>query len=251
MADVPRQRHGGSFDRRKRRSGAAASDVSDEGIELTNLRELCQTQNDQLEAIHHPVRSTQSCGVYNMQKGEREQMAADIWTADFAAQMHALKEANPELVAVLVSQTANSTPQTAIAVGHKQRQLEGIMLNIVRAQSTHKVPMLTAALSVMCEANLVKREFHDSITFMMKGALMSETWVTHFMPEAARMRPSPAEPMIPGVMVTVFDNLTMNVAYHSMSSGGKTGEQLDMTNWFAVRVPRALAPNLDGMQSCA
>jgi hypothetical protein len=54
------------------------------------------------------------------------------------------------------------------------------------------------------------------------------------------------EPMIPGVMVTCFDNLTMNVAYKSFSVGGETGEKLDMTNWFAVRVPRALAPSMDG-----
>ena len=57
--------------------------------------------------------------------------------------------------------------------------------------------------------------------------------------------------MIPGVMVTVFDNLTMNVGYHSMAVGGSTGEKLDMTNWFAVRVPRSLAPTLDGQQACA
>ena len=74
----------------------------------------------------------------------------------------------------------------------------------------------------------------------------SEAWVEKFVTEASKHRPAPTEPMIPGVMVTCFDNLTMNVGYKSFSVGGETGEKLDMTNWFAVRVPRALAPSMDG-----
>ena len=71
------------------------------------------------------------------------------------------------------------------------------MLNVVRAQSIHKVPILTAVLSIMCEANLVKREFHDAIAFMMKGELMSETWTHSFMNQASQQRPASNESMIP------------------------------------------------------
>ena len=250
---APRERHGGRFDKRKRSRGAASTssvDESEQGIEMTDFRVLLESMEAERAALHSPIAS-QVSGVYNMQSvADREKMAAEIWTADFTSSMEALKAANAPLVAVLEAQMVNTTRRTEISGAHKQRQLEGILLNLVRAQSIHKVPILSAALSILCEANLVKREFHDAITFMMKGALLSETWTENFMKKASQMRPAPTEPMIPGVMVTVFDNLTMNVAYHSMCVGGETGEKLDMTNWFAVRVPQLLAPAMDGMQSC-
>ena len=248
-----REKHGGRFDARKRRSGVdSSSNVDDinEGIEMTNLRELYDEKMAVLSALHSPMVS-EVAGVYNMQKtGDRDRLAADIWTADFKVAMESLKAANPELVVVLEAMISNTTPLTEVSVAHKQRQLEGIMLNVVRAQSIHKVPILTAVLSIMCEANLVKREFHDAIAFMMKGALMSETWTHSFMKQASQQRPASNESMIPGVMVTCFDNLTMNVAYHAMSVAGVTGEKLDMTNWFAVLIPRSLAPTLDGARTC-
>ncbi len=169
-----------------------------------------------------------------------------IWTIDFQSSMEHLRTKNPELIAVLRDQISNTTPVTEISMVHKERQLDGILLNIVRAQSIHKVPALTVAMSLACEANLVKRNFHDVISFTMKGALLSETWVDNFMPLAVAARPEPEEPMIPGIMVTAFDNLTMNVAYKSYSVEGETGEKLNMTNWFAVRVPQVLAPTLNG-----
>ena len=173
---MSRQRHGGAFDQRKRRKAPASSteDVAlDEDDELTRLRERCRAQDDEIRALHAPVAASEPHGVYNMQKaGEKQRLAAAIWTADFAATTEALRAANPGLVAVLASQTANTTPLSEISIAHKQRQLDGILLNVVRAQSIHQVPVLTCALSVLCEANMVKREFHDAISFLMKGALM-------------------------------------------------------------------------------
>ena len=55
----------------------------------------------------------------------RQRLAAAIWTADFAANMEALRAANPGLVAMLGAQTANSTPLSEISIAHKQRQLDG------------------------------------------------------------------------------------------------------------------------------
>ena len=46
----------------------------------------------------------------------------------------------------------------------------------------------------------------------------------------------------------MIDNLQMNVAYKSISTGGATGQQLKMTNWFAVSVPRSLAPHMDAVR---
>ena len=251
---VPRDRHGGSFDRRKRRhSGASSSHgvEDDVGIEHTQLVQLIEEQDRQLRALRSPIHSSAAMGVFDMQNAEEKaQLAVQIWTADLGSSMAMLRTANAALVDILREQMANATTQTEISRIHKEKQLDGTLLNIVRGQSIHKVPLITAALSITCESNLVKREFHDSISFLMKGALMSETWVQSFMDQAARSRPAPTETMIPGVMVTTFDNLTMNVGYHSYSVGGQTGDKLDMTNWFAVRIPQRLSPNLDGMRLC-
>ena len=179
-------------------------------------------------------------------------MASAIWTADLAESMQHLRAANHELVSVLADQVSNSTPVTAISLMHKERMLDGILLNIVRTQSIHKVPLLTAAVSILSEAHLMKREMHNSITFLMKGALLAEASTLQFMTEAAAHRPAPKEPMIPGLMAAAFDNLSMNTEYATIPSsvGGSTGKRLDMTNWFVVRVPQSLAPTLDGRQAC-
>ena len=66
------------------------------------------------------------------------------------------------------------------------------------------------------------------------------------MSDASKCRPKPKEPMIKGVLVATFDNLTMRVDYKSYSVGGATGEMLDMTNWFVCALPQSLAPGLDG-----
>ena len=187
-----------------------------------------------------------------MQKpGEKERMLKAIWTVDLTESMVELRNANPEIISVLRDQISNTTPRTEIAIANKERLLDGLLLNIVRAQSIHKMPLLTLAISIVCNSHLVKSEAHDCISFLMKGAFVAETTVEKYMKEAAAHRPEPGEPMIAGVMVATFDNLTMNVAYHSYSVGGSTGEQLDMTNWFVVRLPRSLAPRLDGAQACA
>ena len=55
---LPRERHGGRFDKRKKSGGGASSSMGDdpyEGIELTDLRELCRAQHDQLEKLHSPI----------------------------------------------------------------------------------------------------------------------------------------------------------------------------------------------------
>ena len=233
--------------KRHRAPGGGGSEDS-EGIELEDFR---AAHDEELAALHSPINSATD-HIFNMQKpGELERMVKEIWTVDFAESMVSVRNANSEIVTVLRDQTSNTTPRTEIAIAHKEHLLDGLLLNIVRGQSIHKVPVLTLALSIMCEAHLMKRELHDSISFLMKGALLAEMSVQKYMKLASANRPLPKEPMIPGVMVVTFDNLTMNVAYHAYSIDGKTGEKLDMTNWFAVHLPQFLAPTLDGAQACA
>ena len=236
-----------AYQKRHRRSREPESNEG-EGIELT---EIVAEQSQELGALHSPINSAVA-HAFDMQKpGDKERMASAIWTADFAETMKEVRDANAELVSVLADQTSDTTTVTEVSRARKEHLLDGILLNIVRGQSIHKVPLLTGALSILSEAHLVKREVHDSFSFLMKGALLSEATTANFMKLAALHRPVPKEPMIPGVMAAAFDNLTMNVAYHSMCVAGKTGEQLDMTNWFAVRLPQFLAPLLKGAQACA
>ena len=164
------------------------------GIELTQLVQVVEEQDRQLQALRRPIQSNSLMGVFNMQNAEEKaQLAVQIWTADLGTTMAKLRDANADLVDIHREQMANASTQTEITRIHKEKQLDGILLNIVRGQNIHKVPLITAALSITCESNLVKREFHDSISFLMKGALMSETWVQSFMDQAARSRPAPTE----------------------------------------------------------
>ena len=136
-------------------------------------------------------------------------MVTAIWTVDFAESMVGVRNANSEIVAVLRDQTSNTTPRTEIAIAHKERLLDGLLLNIVRGQSIHKMPLLTLAMSIICDSHLVKREVHDCISYLMKGALLAEATVEKYMKQAAAHRPQPDEPMIPGVMVgATFDKST-------------------------------------------
>ena len=139
-------RHGGRFDVRKRRSGAASSaagDESEEGIELEDLRATNQRQSEYIDALHSPMKSKVQ-GVFNMQEaGQKELMAGAIWTVDFFACMEALRVENPELVAVLMAQMSNTTPLPEISAAHKQQQLDGILLNVVRGRALHNVPQQT------------------------------------------------------------------------------------------------------------
>lgn len=232
--------------KRHRRAGDA-EEGDFEGIELEDFR---AAQDQELGALHSPIDSNTE-HIFDMQKpGEKERMLQAIWSVDFTESMVELRNKNPEIISVLRDQISNTTPRTEIAIANKERLLDGLLLNIVRGQSIHKMPLLTLAISIMCNSHLVKREVHDSISFLMKGALMAETTVEKYMKEAPAHRPEPQETMIPGVLVATFDNLTMNVAYHAYSIDGKTGEKLDMTNWFVVRLPQFLAPRLDGTRAC-
>ena len=183
--------------KRHRAPGGGGSEDS-EGIELEDFR---AAHDEELAALHSPINSATD-HIFNMQKpGELERMVKEIWTVDFAESMVSVRNANSEIVTVLRDQTSNTTPRTEIAIAHKEHLLDGLLLNIVRGQSIHKVPVLTLALSIMCEAHLMKRELHDSISFVMKGALLAEMSVQKYMKLAP---PSVVEgaPLQKGVLVS-------------------------------------------------
>ena len=116
-----------SHAKRVRRSdGAASGDV-----EGSDNDDSDDDEDFQLSTLYSPMDASSE---YDMQKaGHKRQLAVDIWTADFAGAMEDVRAANPEIVRVLEAQTANSTPQTEMSILHKRHQIDGILLNMVRA----------------------------------------------------------------------------------------------------------------------
>ena len=230
---------------RRRKLGDGASDAGE--VELTEM----QSQSKSWLAAVQPI-SSGGGTIYDMDnEQDKQRLASDIWTEPFAGSLMAFREANPELVCILSSCISNQSKVTATLVENKERLVDGVLLNIVRAQSQKKMPLVTVGLSLLAEANHVTREFHDVISLFFKGALTSETWAEEFMAKAREMRPQPTDLMLKGVVVACFDNLTMNVDYSSYVREGESGYKLDMTNWFSTPIPRFLVcTQFDAKQIC-
>ena len=105
-------------------------------------------------------------------------------------------------------------------------------------------------MSILGEFNHIPREYHDSLAIYHRGAALSERWVREFLIDARAWRPPPSYEVIPGVVVAVFDNLSMKVDYSSYSTEGETGHKLDMTNWLSTTVPKHLSPSMDARSLC-
>ena len=244
--------------RRKHGQGAATpsqpdSNASEESEELVGVpRGMVEAYHAlvaERQALLSPIDAT---GVYNMRiDGERERLAVDIWRADFSTSMVELRDCNPQLVKVLRAQISNKSDVTEVSQAVTERHIDGILLDMVRAQNMFHIPLLTAATSLMCEVNKTSREYHDLISGFHMGAALSERWVTEFLKTANVCRPAMSQATILGVICCCFDNLTMKIDYSSYSTEGETGRQLDMTNWFSLRLPLHLAPNFDAQATCA
>lgn len=218
-------------------------------IDLDELQRLRDCES-KLVSLSRPIYSVGA--VYDMdEEVDRERLAAALWTASIVDSLEALKEANPVLVAVLRAQISNQSDQTEAFLFNKERLIEGMLMDVVRAQSQKKMPLVTAAGGLLAHANYLTRELHDFLTLYHKGALPSEAWVEDILRRARRHRPGPTLVVLLGVAVVTFDNLTMNVDYKSYVTGGEGGSRLDMTNWFSTLLPRELAPpGFDAEQIC-
>jgi hypothetical protein len=225
-----------------RKRQAMDADESDVGIEMEVLV-------DKTKQLWKPISTDLSA--YDMDLvSDRHRLAADLWRGGYFASAHSIREENSILTELIEATIANSSTPSAdkqqqFAEG-KRRLVDGILINIVRAQSQKKIPLLTAALGIVGLCNSITRENHDAISSFMKGATPSEKWLTDFIAEAMAHRPEPEdEEMIPGLHACVFDNLQMQMDYHSYMVDGESGQQLKMTTWMSCPIPRRLAPNLD------
>jgi hypothetical protein len=240
MSREARKRPGGATE-----GSSASGKVSIDEIELTELRYHSRV----LGRLHAPIDST---GIYHMDSSAaREQLARDIWTLTVDVSMAALRENNAELVEVLRAQIANTTTVTAEYIEAKERLIDGMLLDICRAQNQKRMPFATAAMGVLAGAYKIPFAYTTITNQYHRGLEPSESWTNKFMVEARAHRPPPLETMLPGVAVETFDNLTVNIDYQGYVVGGEGGKKLDMTNHFSAFLPRRLArPGFDALQIC-
>ena len=179
-----------------------------------------------------------------LDNSHRIELARQLWSGDYLSSLCGLREGNQVLVEVLHSQVSNTYDRRASEghLLHKQRLVDGVLINLARAQSKFNMPLVSAALSVLASANQVPREFQTAMRFFFSGALAVESWTDDIKTLARPLRPACQYEPLPGVAVAVMDNLTMNMNYQTYMREGEGGERKDMTNWFTSAVPRFIAP---------
>ena len=226
------------FTHRKRRAKVepvAESEVDDVTAELQQLRLF----RDQL------MQPLETAGGFDLQRhSEKERLARQLWSGDFLQCMGELREANPALITVLSQQISNSYDRRASAeqLAKKDRRIDGVLISLSRAQSKFNMTAITAALSVLAEANQVPREFWLATCHFFAGPLATEAWTADLLNVARTLRPPPPYVQLEGVAAGAFDNLSMRMNYGSYVREGGGGELKHMTNWFYTTLPRNLAP---------
>ena len=114
---------------------------------------------------------------YDLQEAEQKhELARRLWLGDFESSLGGLWEQNPALVQVLQSQV--DSQYAAADPKRKERLVSGVLMQLVRAQNQFKMPLVTAALSVLTIGHRVPVEFHEGIRRFFFGALATESW-TH------------------------------------------------------------------------
>ena len=208
--------------------------------------EMMELKVQAFDVLHQPL---QQVGVYDMDsQSDKLRLAKRLWTADFSEASLELREANSTLVTLLEHQITNTYIDGSAE--QKKMLIDGILMCISRAQSQKKITLMGAALTVLAKTNQISDEFWRNLSLWFKP-LASETWTNGILEIAATCRPPEKYEVLPGVFVAVFDNLTMQCNYGSITRREQTGIRLDMTNWISTSVPKILSPNLDALDACA
>ena len=230
-----------SFTHRKRAKIAPSDDRGLSAADVDSLAEELEQLRLFRASLLQPVAVSGTYDVHD--RSEKLRLAKRLWIGDYVSSMSEMREANAPLVEVLSAQIANQHDRRASA-GHlasKQRQIDGMLLCAVRAQSMYNMPLVTAALSILAESNQVPREFWLAVRAYFHGAVAVEAWVDGVLSMARDLRPPPDYEILEGVAVGVFDNLSMKLNYGSYMREGGSGELKNMTNWFYCPFPRHLA----------
>jgi len=135
------------------------------------------------------------------QADDRQQLALKLYAGNYGESMKTLREDNAVLIMMLGAQIANQSDETETLLNNRARLIDGMLLDICRAQNINSIPVLTAAMSILGEFNHIPREYHDTLALYHRGAALSEKWVRDFLTEARAWRPPPSYDAIPGVVV--------------------------------------------------
>ena len=234
---VLQQRKGKMHAAASRQPSSASMGVEEAPDGASELEELREFKRQALSPIG-------LADTFNLQSAAgKKQLARQLWRGDYETSLQRVRAANPALVQIIKAQIANSYDRRA-SDDHrhsKDRQVDGILMCMIGAQSKFNASLITAGLAVLSHAHRVPAEFHEEVRRFFNGALKTETWTESVIKLARTLRPPPTDPL-PGVAVAAFDNFSMQLNYRSMVVGGEGGQLKHMTNWVSCFIPAHLAP---------
>lgn len=137
------------------------------------------------------------------------------------------------------------------AVQRTNIRIENILIDLQRAQSQKRMPLLTARFSCACLRAQLPRKVWELISLCFPGLLASYSWTEEFVAFASECRPACDYAELEGVGGVLFDNYTRKVLYSSKATIDSSGFLLNMTNWATFCIPAKLAsPNFNAKELC-
>lgn len=184
---------------------------------------------------------------------ERDALADMLWRRAEILGPSSMSATNRELAAVLEVLVHNTyRPMDMEKYARRtQFRVESILVDLQRAQSQKRMPLLTARISCACMRAQLKRALWMLMSHCFPGLLASLRWTEEFVEYASSRRPPCEYEELPLVSGVVFDNYQRKVLYSSKVTAQSHGFLLDMTNWGTFRIPRMLVPqDFDANQLC-
>lgn len=203
------------------------------------------------QALHlQPANST--CDLDS--EGERARLADMMWKSQAVLGDDSMAAANRQLAAMLEVILRNKYRSTDVERSAMRTafRVESVLVDLQRAQSQKKMPLLTARFSCACLRAQLPRHLWELLSLCFPGLLASHNWTQQFVAFSSSRRPPCEYEELIGVAGVMFDNYTRKVLYASKATVNNHGYLLNMTNWGTVRIPRILAPaNFNASQLCA
>lgn len=185
----------------------------------------------------------------------REELAQHMWKCCDLLGDTSMTASNRELAAILNVLMHNSYRRDVSSEYQTLRtgfRVESILVNLQRAQSQKKMPLLTARFSVACLRAQLPHKLWEIFSLCLPGLLASHKWTQDFVAFASERRAPCKYEVLSGVGGVLFDNYTRKVLYSSKATVESHGFLLNMTNWGTVQIPRLVAPpNFNLEAACA
>lgn len=232
----PRKR--ARFSRPKDHSRAMAAARQENDISL--LR-------DEVAALRERLTSPFLCaGAHMMQQGqqERHKLIDYLWAADYSDCSSEVLLVNNDLKELLAKKTENQYyTDTELGMERKEKRLNFAAGLLVRNQNVHRLPLQQAILAVTAKAKHVNNDFWDVLTSLR--VLPSIKWTNDLVRDALARNPGPPYEVVDWVSAVVFDNNTTWQNYSARHNADTQGQQLNMTNWATLHLPRRLLAHLN------